>query len=127
MVTMALNLLALWKQEPRDALAPGGVGRAALVPRRRGRRSPHRARVRRFLLTVGLGTAGFSMQDVVLEPYGGEILGLPVGATTVLTALLAAGALVAFALAARMLARGAEPAPPRGVRRRCSGSSPSRR
>lgn len=26
----------------------------------------------RLLLTVGLGTAGFAMQDILLEPYGGE-------------------------------------------------------
>jgi hypothetical protein len=35
---------------------------------------------RRFLVAVGLGTAGFSMQDIILEPYGGQILGLSVGA-----------------------------------------------
>jgi BCD family chlorophyll transporter-like MFS transporter len=63
---------------------------------------------RRFLWAVGLGTAAFNMQDVVLEPYGGEILHLSVGATSALTALIAGGALVAFALAARWLARGAD-------------------
>ncbi len=62
-----------------------------------------------LLVAVGLGTAAFSMQDILLEPYGGEILHLSVGATTALTALLAGGALVAFALAARLLARGADP------------------
>ena len=40
-----------------------------------------------------LGTAGFTMQDVLLEPYGGEILGLSVSATTLLTTMWAAGAL----------------------------------
>jgi MFS transporter, BCD family, chlorophyll transporter len=49
------------------------------------------------------------MQDIVLEPYGGEILKLGVGATSALTALLAGGALAAFALSARMLMRGADP------------------
>ena len=28
----------------------------------------------RLLVAVGLGTAAFSMQDILLEPYGGEIL-----------------------------------------------------
>jgi BCD family chlorophyll transporter-like MFS transporter len=65
-------------------------------------------RARRFLVVVGLGTAAFNMQDIVLEPYGGEILGLSVAATTQLTALLAFGALVAFGLAARALARGGD-------------------
>jgi BCD family chlorophyll transporter-like MFS transporter len=49
------------------------------------------------------------MQDVVLEPYGAEILHLSVGATSALTALMACGALVAFAWAARWLARGGDP------------------
>ena len=43
------------------------------------------------------------------------------GATTALTALLAGGALAAFALAARLLARGIDPLPPGGLRRRWSG------
>ena len=38
----------------------------------------------------GIGTLAFSMQDVLLEPYGGQILDLTVSATTVLTATLAA-------------------------------------
>jgi BCD family chlorophyll transporter-like MFS transporter len=63
-------------------------------------------RTLRFLLAVGLGTAAFNMQDIILEPYGGEILGLSVSATTVLTALLAGGALAAFGLAARWLGAG---------------------
>jgi BCD family chlorophyll transporter-like MFS transporter len=58
---------------------------------------------------VGLGTAAFSMQDILLEPYGGQILGLPVGSTSALTALTAWGALVAFALAARKLQQGVDP------------------
>ena len=49
------------------------------------------------------------MQDVLLEPYGGEILGLSVSATTLLTATWALGALVGFALAARWLADGINP------------------
>ena len=49
------------------------------------------------------------MQDVLLEPYGGEILHLAVAATTTLTAFQALGAMLAFALAARRLGRGADP------------------
>jgi BCD family chlorophyll transporter-like MFS transporter len=48
------------------------------------------------------------MQDIVLEPYGGEILHLGVGETSALTALLALGALFAFGLAAQRLSRGAD-------------------
>jgi BCD family chlorophyll transporter-like MFS transporter len=49
------------------------------------------------------------MQDVLLEPYGGEILGLSVAATTSLTAVWALGALAGFGLAARDLGRGRDP------------------
>jgi BCD family chlorophyll transporter-like MFS transporter len=108
LVTVALNLVALWKQESRDPSrtkghAPGPDFRAAWKDYLRGGRSG------RLLVSVGLGTAGFSMQDVLLEPYGGQVLQLSVGATTVLTALLAGGTLLAFGWAARRLSRGADP------------------
>jgi BCD family chlorophyll transporter-like MFS transporter len=51
----------------------------------------------------------FSMEDVLLEPYGGEVLGLSVSATTQLTATLAVGGLLGFGLASRVLSRGADP------------------
>jgi BCD family chlorophyll transporter-like MFS transporter len=107
-VTMALNLIALWKQEPRVR------GRRGDMPddidfRGAWARLAGASRARRFLVATGLGTAAFSMQDIVLEPYGGEILNLGVGATTALTALMAAGSLVAFGLAARWLGRGIDP------------------
>jgi BCD family chlorophyll transporter-like MFS transporter len=106
--TMVLNLVALWKQEPRR---PGGTpGPADGVDFRRAWEGmAHGTRARRFLLAVGLGTAAFGMQDIILEPYGAEILHLGVGATTALTALMAGGALAAFGLSARWLARGADP------------------
>jgi BCD family chlorophyll transporter-like MFS transporter len=49
------------------------------------------------------------MQDIILEPYGGEILGLSVGATSALTAMLSGGALVGFVVAGRQLARSFDP------------------
>jgi len=49
------------------------------------------------------------MQDVLLEPYGGRVMHLPVGATTGLTALLAIGGGAGLGLAARALNRGADP------------------
>jgi MFS transporter, BCD family, chlorophyll transporter len=107
-LTLALNLIALWKQEPRDPSR--NRDRTADSP---GFRQTWRAFVAqpkavRFLTTVALGTAAFNMQDIVLEPYGGEILKLSVGATSALTALAAAGSLAAFALAARMLSNGGD-------------------
>jgi len=106
---MVLNLIALWKQEQ---VAPmSRAERAAPRPRfaeawadlMRG------GRAGRLLAVVFIGTMAFQMQDVLLEPYGGEILGLPVSATTLLTAALALGALSAFLAAARQLARGRDP------------------
>ena len=108
MVTVALNIAALWKQEPRAS-----KGRAPAAPRpafrATWRRFAAHQRAWRYLMAVGLGTAAFNMQDIILEPYGGEILHLGVRATTTLTALLALGALSAFGLAARALGRGADP------------------
>jgi BCD family chlorophyll transporter-like MFS transporter len=107
MLTMGLNLVALWKQEARN---PAATAERDEVDFRTAWRSfAAGSRVRRLLVAVGLGTAAFSMQDILLEPYGGQVLAMSVGATTVLTALLAGGTLVAFALAARRLSAGDDP------------------
>ncbi len=108
-VTLALNLVALWKQEK-------------VAPMTRAQREAPRPFFRdawddlvkggdagRLLAVVFIGTMAFNMQDVLLEPYGGEILGLSVSATTLLTAMWAGGALIGFAMAARWLARGTDP------------------
>jgi BCD family chlorophyll transporter-like MFS transporter len=107
-ITMILNIIALWKQEARNpALTDPARKRMPFKDAWRAFSSIGRAR--RVLVAVGLGTAAFSMQDILLEPYGGEILSLSVGATTVLTALLAMGTLAGFGLAARNLSRGVDP------------------
>jgi BCD family chlorophyll transporter-like MFS transporter len=64
---------------------------------------------RRIFLALGLGTVGFSMQDILIEPYGGQVLHMTVGQTTALTAFFAMGALISLALAANRLDRGADP------------------
>lgn len=107
LMTMLLNIAALWKQEPRGPRRPAPT--AAPSFREAWQSFAGQPAVRRFLVAVGLGTAAFNMQDIVLEPYGGAVLHLGVGATSLLTALLAAGALAAFGLAARWLQRGADP------------------
>ena len=108
-VTVLLNLIAAWKQEPRDARNRRRKDEPAPAFGPRWRAFASQPRVRRFLWATALGTAAFNMQDIVLEPYGGEILGLSVSATSLLTALMAAGALAAFALSARLLMSGADP------------------
>ncbi len=108
LATMALNMVALWKQEPRNpALTAPDRARPAFADAWRSF-AGDRSR-RRLLIAVALGAAGFSMQDVLLEPYGGEVLSLSVSETTVLTALFAFGTLIGLALAARQLSRGIEP------------------
>jgi len=105
LVTMVLNVVALWKQEARRPdQTRGDEERPAFGEAWREFTAGGRAS--RLLVAVGLGTAGFSMQDILLEPYGGEILSLSVAATTALTALLAGGTLLGFAWAARASMRG---------------------
>jgi BCD family chlorophyll transporter-like MFS transporter len=106
-LVVVLNLTSLWKQEARQAR------RGAREPdgfSRNWKRLMALPKMRRFLWTVGLGTAAFSMQDIVLEPFGGEVLGLGVGLTSSLTALSAGGALLAFGLSARLNTRGMDSA-----------------
>jgi BCD family chlorophyll transporter-like MFS transporter len=107
--TLVLNTISLWKQETRrpdraramtadasfaDAWRTFAAGEGAL----------------RRLAVVGLGTLGFGMQDVLLEPYGGQVLGMGVGQTTWLTATMAAGGLLGFGAASRILGQGADAA-----------------
>ena len=105
---MLLNLIALWKQEPRRK-GMRDIKEAKPDFRTTWRQFARTARAVRFMVAVGLGAAAFNMQDIILEPYGGEILKLSVSATTTITALMALGALAAFALAARWLQQGCDP------------------
>ena len=109
-LTLVLNAVALWKQEARDPVRAAAL-KLEPVPAFKDawRRFIGNGKARRFLVIVAMGTAAFNMQDIVLEPYGGEILKLTVSATTLLTALLAAGSLAAFALASRKLSGGIDP------------------
>jgi len=110
--TLVLNTVSMWKQEPRNASRSRKQAGAQADPdfRQAWRAYTRSAEARRRLVAVALGTMGFAMQDVLLEPYGGEVLGMSVGATTWLTAAMALGGLLGFGLASRVLARGADPA-----------------
>ena len=109
-VTAALNLVAIWKQESRSrerarametAHHPAFSAAWATLMRQPD--------MLRLLFVIGLGTLGFGMADVLLEPYGGQALGLSVADTTRLTALLATGTLIGFAVASRALGAGGSP------------------
>lgn len=106
-VTMLLNVIALWKQEAR---VPGGTRRVDTVDFSvQWRALTSEPRMRRLLIALALGAAGFSMQDILLEPFGGQVLGLNIGQTTAVSALWSAGMIAGFAYAARALDRHADP------------------
>ncbi len=107
-LTIVLNVAALWKQESRSR---NRAGAPAVAPdfRMSWQHFCEGQHAVRRLVAIGLGTMAFTMEDVLLEPYGGEILGLSVGATTALTAALAVGGLLGFGFASRVLSRGADP------------------
>ncbi|MEQ8231244.1 MAG: BCD family MFS transporter [Gammaproteobacteria bacterium] len=105
LLTIVLNVIALWKQETRRPARQAPLAPPFGEAWRGLCRTPG---FRRFLCAVALGSAAFSMQEVLLEPYGAAVLGLSVSGTTVLTALFAGGSLAAFAYAARRLGVGAD-------------------
>jgi BCD family chlorophyll transporter-like MFS transporter len=108
LITLVLNTIAMWKQEGRSRQRKPGQGADPSFAQAWQLFTRDAEAVRR-LWVVGLGTLAFSMEDVLLEPYGGEILHLSVASTTQLTATLALGSLIGFACASRLLSRGAEP------------------
>lgn len=106
-MTLVLNVIALWKQEARSRLRKPGtpIEHSFAQAWQLFCQGPHTVR---RLLAVGLGTMAFTMEDVLLEPFGGEILHMSVSSTTLLTANLAFGGLMGFAWASRVLSRGAD-------------------
>ena len=106
--TIALNILALWKQETRRPQRSAPTTAPAPIFRESWGSFANGDHAMRRLAAVGLGTMAFSMQDVLLEPYGGQVLHLTVSATTTLTATLALGGLLGFWLASRVLGKGAD-------------------
>lgn len=106
-LTVVLNVIALWKQEARDRMR--GMNAPSAQFSESWRTFIAGAGAYRRLVVIGLGTMGFGMADVLLEPYGGHALGMSVAATTRLTAVLAVGGLIGFALASRVLTRGGDP------------------
>ncbi|SHN51542.1 BCD family MFS transporter [Erythrobacter sanguineus] len=107
-LTIILNVIALWKQEARNT-AVTAPDRETPVFSDLWQSFVRDGRNARLLTAIGIGAAGFAMQDALLEPYGGEILGLSVGATTGLTGAWALGSLIGFMLSGRWLARGWDP------------------
>ncbi len=105
-LTLAMNCFAMWKQETRHSRQVGFTTEADPSFRDAWTRFCAGDHALRRLTIIGLGTMAFGMADVILEPYGGHILGLSVSATTQLTALLAIGGLLGFAYASHVTTKG---------------------
>jgi len=97
-LTLILNLVAVWRQEQIiinqqkiDKSEKFFLSWKKFISDRK---------TNSLIWVVFWGTLAFSMQDVLLEPYGGQILGLSVSETTNLTGVWALGALLGLALAA---------------------------
>jgi BCD family chlorophyll transporter-like MFS transporter len=110
-VTALLNLTAMWQQEARNRTRAQEMKTAQPIPFSEAWAMLIKSDgMVRLLIVIGLGTFGFGMADVLLEPYGGQALGLSVADTTKLTALFALGTLLGFGLASRVLSQGGSPA-----------------
>jgi BCD family chlorophyll transporter-like MFS transporter len=108
-LVLFINGFGMWKQEPRRISTKAEI--AAKQPDMGQAWAAFRAQPQslRRLVTIGLGTVGLSMQDILLEPYGGQILHLTVGQTTQLTAALAVGGLTGLGVAGRFLRAKTDP------------------
>ncbi|MEL6463409.1 MAG: PucC family protein [Pseudomonadota bacterium] len=108
-LTVVLNGIALWKQEARVRVPEGHPPVATPSFSEAWSAFVAQAQTRRLLVLIALGTFAFGMADVVLEPYGGQILQLSVAETTRLTATLALGTVLGFGYASRTMGRGTGP------------------
>ena len=107
-VCAGLNLAALYKQETPN-LAATSPDDPQIRFGEAWRRFSHGGRASRLLVAAALGGAGFGMQDVLTEPFGGQVLHMTVGATAGLTGLFALGAVLGLSFAARALPKGMDP------------------
>jgi MFS transporter, BCD family, chlorophyll transporter len=107
-VTIVLNGIAIWQQEARDRTRAAAPRNDMPFLQAWGRLASRPGMIR-LLAVIALGTAGFGMADVLLEPYGGQVLAMTVAETTRLTVVLASGSLIGFALASWWLQNGATP------------------
>ena len=106
LITIVLNVISLWKQEPRRQMNKPSSEPSFLDS---WRTFAQGGNAMRRLIAIGFGTMAFSMNEVLLEPYGGQILGMSVSDTTMLTAILALGGLIGFSWASRVLSKGTDP------------------
>jgi BCD family chlorophyll transporter-like MFS transporter len=112
-IFIALTFVAMYNQE---RLKPNGeledVAEPIRVRETLGQQMRllwSQAPLRNLFIVLFVATLGFATHDVLLEPYGGQVLGMSVTETTQLTALWGAGMLAGIALAGVLLWRGRSP------------------
>jgi len=98
----ALTLIAVWGQESRSAARPSSEGTSPaeawwLVTRGR--------QVRRFFAFLFSAILFLFLQQVVLEPFGGDVFGLEVRQTTLFNAVQMVGVLTGMGIAGGWLSR----------------------
>jgi BCD family chlorophyll transporter-like MFS transporter len=89
-----LALIALGRQERRTDTKPSSDGSASL--RESFNRLASSCQARYFFAFLVVGLFSTFMQDVILEPFGGEVLQLPVRATSLFNAYLMVGVIAAM-------------------------------
>lgn len=108
--TIWINGVACWRQEPRRwGIEPWKKGERRPLFRDAWRTFAAGGKVVRLLVAVAIGFFAFNLQDVLLEPYGGQVFHLSVSQTTGLTGLMAFGAVLSFVASARLLESGWDP------------------
>jgi BCD family chlorophyll transporter-like MFS transporter len=97
-----LTVLAIAGQEHRTSARPASE---ALPLRRAWGLVRSSRQARRFFFFLMMGILFLFLQQVVLEPYGGDVFGLDIRATTLFNAYQMVGVLVGMAVAGGWLAR----------------------
>lgn len=103
---LVLAVTAIWKQDQPVEIEGDEDGFSKKIWSVMSER-----RMKLFFAVLFVGTLGLTMQDVLLEPYGGQVLGMSVSETTRLTALWASGMLIAMFIAWRVIPRLDSPLP----------------
>ncbi|MCS6772608.1 MAG: BCD family MFS transporter [Thermoflexales bacterium] len=106
LVFLVLGVAAIWKQDRPVELEPDSDDFSSKIW---GVLSERRMRL--FFGILFIGTLGLTAQDVLLEPYGGQVLGMTVSETARLTALWGVGMLAAMGIAWRLIPRLDSPMP----------------
>lgn len=116
LIFIVLTFVSLWKQE---RLRPDGTVFSEHAERRVRLSLGESVRMlagmrplRSLFLVLFIATIAFATHDVLLEPYGGQVLHMSVSATTRLTALWGFAMLVAIPAAGWLLWRGYSPVLP---------------